>query len=235
MEALLRWQHPDSGLLMPGDFIDIAEEMDLIGPIGDWVVRTACRQLSLWRKSSPAASRMLSVAVNLSANQMRDRNLLRAVEQALNDNDLPASCLELEITERVLIDDPKHTAVILHQLAALGVKLALDDFGTGFSSMQHLKLFPIDVLKLDKEFVSTVGQGQCDDRLLAAMIVFAKTLQLTVVAEGVETREQGGFCGRHGCDRLQGFYYARPIPPEEFEARFLLGGSFLQQDEPLRL
>lgn len=216
IEALLRWEHPERGLLLPDDFIGIAEEMDLINPIGEWVLRTACLQMSEWRQLAQAANRHISIAVNLSTLQMRGNKLVTAVGNALTDSGLPANCLELEFTEHALIANPQHVALILEQLAAFGVVLTLDDFGTGYASMQHLKLFPIRILKIDPEFVSAIGQGSHHERLLAAIIRFAQALNLIVVAEGVETREQAAFCQQVGCDRLQGYYYARPVPAEAF-------------------
>ncbi len=220
VEALLRWRHPERGLLLPGEFLAVAEEMDLMESIGAWVLHTACQQLGRWRAALPAAEPLL-IAVNLSALQMGGGQLVGTVERALADSGLPGECLELEITESVLIDDPIQTAAVLDQLAQRGVRLSLDDFGTGYSSMQHLKLFPIHVLKIDRAFVCAIGQDRKDERLFDALVRFAKTLGLTVVAEGVETREQAAFCRQVGCDRLQGYHYATPLPAGEFEHRFL--------------
>ena len=220
VEALLRWRHPERGLLLPGEFLAVAEEMDLMESIGAWVLHTACQQLGRWRAALPAAEPLL-IAVNLSALQMGGGQLVGTVERALADSGLPGECLELEITESVLIDDPIQTAAVLDQLAQRGVRLSLDDFGTGYSSMQHLKLFPIHVLKIDRAFVCAIGQDRKDERLFDALVRFAKTLGLTVVAEGVETLEQAAFCRQVGCDRLQGYHYATPLPAGEFEHRFL--------------
>ncbi len=224
IEALLRWQHPERGLLLPEQFLAIAEELNLMESIGDWVLRTACLQHSKWRQISSLADLHLSIAVNLSTLQTRGKSLLGSVDQALSDNQLPAHRLELEITEQTLIQilasEPPLTD-ILDQLAARGVILSLDDFGAGFSSIKHLKLFPIQILKIDQEFIATIGKGVKEERLLAAMFRFAQALKLTVVAEGVETREQADFCRQQGCDRLQGFLYSIPLPAAEFEAKFL--------------
>ena len=221
IEALLRWEHPERGLLLPEEFLVTAEEMGLIVPIGDWVLRTACLQLSQWQKRSETADLRLVIAVNLSAIQIRGDRLLQSVDDALSQSQLPSSCLELEITENALIDDTGHTMYILNRLVARGVALSLGDFGIGYSTLQHLKQLSIQALKIDQEFVSAIGQGVQNDRLLSAMICFAQTLKLTVIAEGVETREQADFCREHGCDLLQGFYYSKPVPAEEFEAQFL--------------
>lgn len=221
MEALIRWSHPRLGLLGPGDFISITEDTGLIVGIGNWVMREACRQLRDWQLRLPKQCAHLTVAVNLSAVQLMHSGLLQEVESVLIDNQMQADRLELEITENALIEDQKGAVATLSQLAARGITLSLDDFGTGYSSLQHLKLFPIKVLKIDKEFVSAIGRGVTNDRLLIAMIRFAQALELTVVAEGVETDEQATFCTKNGCNILQGYYYSKPVPAAEFEKIFL--------------
>lgn len=221
MEALIRWSHPRLGLLGPGDFISITEDTGLIVGIGNWVMREACRQLRDWQLRLPKQCAHLTVAVNLSAVQLMHSGLLQEVESVLIDNQMQADRLELEITENALIEDQKGAVATLSQLAARGITLSLDDFGTGYSSLQHLKLFPIKVLKIDKEFVSAIGRGVTNDRLLIAMIRFVQALELTVVAEGVETDEQATFCTKNGCNILQGYYYSKPVPAAEFEKIFL--------------
>jgi EAL domain-containing protein (putative c-di-GMP-specific phosphodiesterase class I) len=221
MEALLRWHHPRLGVLLPADFIPLAEETGLIVPIGDWVLREACRQLKQWQSHLQFSERRLSLAVNLSPIQLREQALLSSVENALKEFQLDPSSLELEITESALIKDPSGTVGILSALAAIGVTLSLDDFGTGYSSLQHLRLFPTHVLKIDRTFIATIGHGANSDRLLVAMIRFAQALDLRVVAEGVETKAQAIFCDENGCDLLQGYYYSRPVPAEDFERAFL--------------
>lgn len=221
MEALIRWSHPRLGLLGPGDFISITEDTGLIVGIGNWVMREACRQLRDWQLRLPKQCAHLTVAVNLSAVQLMHSGLLQEVESVLIDNQMQADRLELEITENALIEDQKGAVATVSQLAARGITLSLDDFGTGYSSLQHLKLFPIKVLKIDKEFVSAIGRGVTNDRLLIAMIRFAQALELTVVAEGVETDEQATFCTKNGCNILQGYYYSKPVPAAEFEKIFL--------------
>jgi diguanylate cyclase (GGDEF)-like protein len=226
MEALIRWSHPRLGLLGPGDFITITEDTGLIVGIGNWVMREACKQLNDWRQRLPEQCGHLTVAVNLSAVQLMHSGLPHEVECVLIDNQLEADRLELEITENALIEDQKSAVTTLSQLAERGITLSLDDFGTGYSSLQHLKLFPIKVLKIDKEFVSAIGNGITNDRLLIAMIRFAQALELTVVAEGVETKEQAAFCTKNGCDILQGYYYSKPIQASEFEKIFLQEQAF---------
>ncbi len=218
MEALLRWYHPNLGILTPAAFMSIAEESKLIVDIGYWVLQDACKQLKKWQLQHP----LLTLAVNLSAIQIKQDSLLNAVKKALTENQLDAQCLELEITESALIEDTRGTVTMLSALVEQGVNLSLDDFGTGYSSLEHLKLFPISVLKIDKGFIATIGESSNSERLLIAIIAFAKALNMTIVAEGVETKEQVDFCIRNGCDLLQGYYYSRPVPAEEFEATILL-------------
>jgi EAL domain-containing protein (putative c-di-GMP-specific phosphodiesterase class I) len=199
----------------------MAEELGLMREIGEWVLKDACKQLQDWRARLPLDGVRLAVAVNLSAVELQGNDLPNKLRATLADSGLPADCLELEITENVLIREPEKTATMLNAVAALGVRLSLDDFGTGYSSFEHLQLFPIHSLKIDRSFVANIGKGQAPERLLAAMIRFGRELKLTVVAEGIETLTQAHFCQAHGCDLLQGFYYARPVSAEQFEAEFL--------------
>lgn len=223
MEALLRWHHPQEGVLAPGTFLPMAEELGLMFEIDQWVMRTACTQLQQWRNMPSLNAQHLSVAVNVSSIQLQGDNLLSTVDSALATSGLDPVWLELEITENALIRDPEHVASILLKLAARKLKLSLDDFGTGYSSFSHLKNFPIHIIKIDQTFVAGIGRGASQERLLAAMIAFAKTLELTLVAEGVETAEQARFCTDRGCELLQGYYYSRPISAEQFEINFLTG------------
>lgn len=222
-EALVRWQHPELGLLMPNDFISVAEDCGLIVNLGVWILREACRQLRTWYNQIPTANRLPNVSINLSAIQIRNYHLLTEVNAALADYQLEPQHIELEITENALIRDSGPAGELLTALSQLGLKIALDDFGTGYSSIQHLKSFPIDVLKIDKEFVSTIGRDAAHEKLLNAIIKFAKALDLIVVAEGIETQAQAEFCKEAGSDLLQGYYYSKPIPAEDFAARFLGG------------
>lgn len=221
LEALLRWEHPTMGTLAPGVFLPMAEELGLMREIGQWVLRHSCMQLQDWRSRIGLDGVRLAVAVNLSAAELQGNDLPDKLQAALGNSGLPADCLELEITESVLISDPETTATMLNAVAALGIHLALDDFGTGYSSFEHLQLFPIHSLKIDRRFIDGIGKGAVPERLLTAMIRFARTLNLSVVAEGIETPEQAQFCNTHGCDLLQGYHYSRPVPAAQFEAQFL--------------
>jgi diguanylate cyclase len=220
-EALVRWQHPELGLLMPNDFISVAEDSGMIVALGVWILREACRQFHHWQVHIGHGNALPNVSINLSAMQIRNHNFLDEVKRALVDYQLETKHIELEITESALIKDSGLASELLFALSKMGIKIALDDFGTGYSSIQHLKAFPIDVLKIDKEFVSAIGRDESHEKLLAAVIRFAQTLDLTVVAEGIETIEQAEFCKDKGCDLLQGYYYSRPIPADQFEAKFL--------------
>lgn len=221
LEALIRWEHPRMGLLFPGSFLGLAEELGLMCEIDQWVLHTACHQLQDWRTRYPLTDLKFGVSVNLSAMQLQDEDLLDSLKRTIDLSGLPAGCIELEITENVLISNPHKIASLLSAIAGMGVRLALDDFGTGFSSFEHLKLFPVHILKIDRSFVSGVGQGETSERLLAAMIHFARTLGLTVVAEGIENAAQADFCLLHGCHLLQGYYYSRPVPASDFESAFI--------------
>jgi diguanylate cyclase len=223
MEALLRWHHPRLGVLAPGVFLPIAEETGLIVDIGAWVLQEGCRQLSAWRARYAPELADLRLAINLSAVQIKRDQLEHTVMSALADNALPANCLELEITESMLIEVNSSTVEMLSNISAQGVAMSLDDFGTGYSSLDHLKLFPIGILKIDKSFVSAVGEGGKSERLFLAIIAFAKALNMHIVVEGVETQEQAEYCIAHQCDLLQGYFYSKPIPAVEFEAAFLAG------------
>jgi diguanylate cyclase len=222
MEALIRWQHPSLGLLAPAAFLHIAEETGLIIDIGNWVLRNACSQLKQWQLKYPLTGQNISIAVNLSALQLRQENLSFLIRKILVDTALSPQYLELEITESALISDTRGTVALLESIVSQGVQLSLDDFGTGYSSLDHLKLFPISVIKIDRGFISAVGTELKGEKLLAAIIAFAKTLEMTVVTEGIETKEQADFCTHHGCDLLQGYYYSKPIAADEFEAKFLM-------------
>ena len=221
MEALIRWSHPQRGIIAPGDFLAIAEELGLMIEIGQWVLSTACQQLIRWHALLPDNKRLPVVAVNLSAVQLHHNQLFSSVDEILNNCGLAAQYVELEITESAIIKNPEKVAVVLQTLANRGLRLALDDFGTGYSSFEHLKLFPVHNLKIDRSFVLGIGLKSQEEKLLAAMISFARTLELTVTVEGVETSEQENFCQAKGADVIQGYYYAKPMAAQEFERCFI--------------
>ena len=213
MEALLRWNHPDLGLLAPMTFIPVAEESGLIVPIGKWVLRTACLQNMTWQRLGLPH---LSIAVNLTARQFSDEHLLHDVASILISTSMDAKLLELEIHESLLIHDIDKTLKILAGLKALGVRIAIDDFGAGYSSLSTLQRFPLDTIKIDRSFIRDVATPGKDGRLAEAIISMGKTLSLTVVAQGVENKEQADFLREHACDEFQGFYFNRPISAQRF-------------------
>ena len=218
IEALLRWHHPRLGMLMPTEFIPMAEENGMIVKIGKWVLEDACKQFKQWETRQPTRFQDLAISINLSAVQLRECSLLNSITETMDQYQLGAHKVGLEITESTLIGDQHSANHTLSALAARQITLSLDDFGTGYSSLQHLQAFPIHVLKIDKCFIATIGQDAKSEQLLIAMIRFAQTLQLKVVAEGVETAAQARFCTEHGCDLLQGYYFSIPTPAQEFEA-----------------
>ena len=205
-EALLRWEHPDLGLLAPDKFIAQAEPTPLIGSIGAWVLEKACRQLRLWQTSSDGGH--LTVAVNVSAWQLAQPELSQIVSRVLFDSGLEGSCLSLEITESAALEDSGSASAALRALKTLGVGVIIDDFGKGYSSLSYLKALPIDALKMDRSYVSGVGQNPADNAIARAIVHLARALGLRVVAEGVESSSQLAECRLLGCDLAQGFYFA---------------------------
>jgi len=214
VEALVRWQHPELGLLSPAHFISVAETSGLIIPIGAWVLETSCRQIRSWQKRLGIS---LTVSVNLSARQFQQPALVARVARSLDVSGLAAASLELEITESCAMQNADNTIYLLRDLKALGVRIAMDDFGTGYSSLNYLKRFPIDTLKLDQSFVRDVVTDSRDAAIVTAVITLAHSLDLHVVAEGVETEEQLEFLNHRRCDRIQGFLFSRPLSREELE------------------
>jgi diguanylate cyclase (GGDEF)-like protein len=213
MEALLRWEHPDLGTVAPMEFIPIAEETGLIIPIGKWVLKTACMQSVEWRNQGLPR---LNMAVNLSPRQFCDETLLMDVTSILEATGMDPHHLEIEITESLLIHDVENTLRILTGLKALGIRIAVDDFGTGYSSLAMLQRFPLDTIKIDRSFMRAIVGTPQDTGLADAIIAMGKSLSLTVVAQGVETREQAEHLRLHECNELQGFYFKRPLPADEF-------------------
>ncbi len=216
-EALLRWQHPQRGLVPPSDFIPVLEELGLVVQVGDWVLRESCRQLAEWHE---AKIRVPKISVNLSARQFAEGDLHQRIAQILEQSGVPAACLELELTESILMEDVANAMQTLSSLKQLGVFIAIDDFGTGYSSLNYLKQFPIDVLKIDRSFVDGLPHGEQDGQIARAIIAMAHSLNLTVIAEGVETLAQLDFLRGHDCDEVQGFLLGRPMPAHQFTALF---------------
>ncbi len=211
VEALVRWRHPERGIISPTEFIPLAEETGLIVPIGEWVLRTACNQARMWQRLT---QRQVRMAVNLSAKQFKDENLTQIVISALHDTGLEPKLLELELTEGTLMDDAMATMATLEQLRGIGVYLSIDDFGTGYSSMNYLKRFDVRALKIDKSFISGLPQDSENAAITRAIIAMAHGLKMVVVAEGVETDEQLVLLEQYGCDMVQGYYLGHPSPHE---------------------
>ncbi len=212
-EALIRWQHPERGLVPPGDFIALAEDANLVIPIGEWALDAACRQMAEWRD---AGQRPISVAVNLAANHLRERGLPAMVQRILAQYGLPPSCLEIEVTESVFMADPELCIENACRLSKLGVRLSIDDFGTGYSSLSYLKRLPITSLKIDQSFVRDLATDPNDAAIITAIIAMAHSLELRVVAEGVETEAQRSFLQAHHCDEYQGFLVSTALESRVF-------------------
>ncbi len=213
-EALVRWRHPEHGLLSPARFIPVAEDTGLIVPIGEWILRTACNQVQGWRSQG---LQLNVLSVNISARQFRSPDLVAQIAETLRASGLPAGCLDLEITESLMMEDVQEFIARLHALKDLGVQLSVDDFGTGYSSLNYLKQFPVDRLKIDRSFVCDIASDPGDAAIVQAVIQLGHVLGLAVTAEGVETGEQLAFLRRHGCDEGQGYYFSKPLGPVEFE------------------
>lgn len=220
VEALLRWEHPEKGTISPARFIPLAEETGLINPIGEWVLRRACAQAQAWKEAGFPPLRM---AVNLSGRQFLQAGLVDQVRAALADSGLDPGSLELELTESILMDNAERVQRALRELKTLGVLIALDDFGTGYSSLAYLKNFPVDRLKIAGTFVRDLALDSGDAAIAEAIIAMGHSLRLKVIAEGVETREQLDFLRTRSCNEMQGYFFARPMPPEEL-------GAFLQTE-----
>jgi diguanylate cyclase (GGDEF)-like protein len=213
MEALLRWRHPDLGIVAPMQFIPVAEETGLIVPIGRWVLQTACLQNVTWQKQGLPR---LKIAVNMTARQFSDEHLLRDIAVVLKSTGMQAGLLELEIHESLLMQDIEKTLRILTDLKSMGVKIAIDDFGTGYSSLATLQRFPLDTIKIDRSYIRDIATRGDDSNLTEAIIAMGKSLSLTVVAQGVETKEQADFLRQHACDEFQGFYFNKPMSADQF-------------------
>jgi EAL domain-containing protein (putative c-di-GMP-specific phosphodiesterase class I) len=212
-EALVRWRHPERGLVAPAEFIDLAETSGLIEPLGHWVIERACQQAAAWNDGSP-----FYLGVNLSVRQLHEASIVTQVGTALRNSGLPPECLICEITETMLARDPLAAAARLRELKDIGVRVALDDFGTGYSSLGRLRELPIDVLKIDGSFARDLATGT-GSSLARAIVYLGKAIDLLVIGEGVETKEQAAALRVLGCDLAQGFHFGRPIEAEEIELR----------------
>ncbi|HEU4769048.1 MAG TPA: EAL domain-containing protein [Pyrinomonadaceae bacterium] len=214
MEALVRWQHPSLGLLYPKDFIALAEDSGLIIQLGDWILRESCRQSMSWQDAGLAPMRL---SVNFSARQFQQPTFISSVAEILKDTNLDPRWLELELTESSVMKDPEQAIEKLHELKIMGIKVAIDDFGTGYSSLNYLKRFPIDTLKIDRSFVSDICKDPHDTAIVRAIITLGHALDLTVVAEGVETQEQLQYLSSLNCDVVQGFLFSKSLTASAFE------------------
>jgi diguanylate cyclase len=221
VESLIRWRHPDHGVVPAAPFIHVAEQCGLIVPIGRWVLGEACRQARAWLNAGLPAT---PIAVNASALELTKKGFVDHVRATLSTFDLEPRCLEIELTETYLAREPNMIAEALRELRSLGVKLAFDDFGTGFASFSGLKKLPIDALKIDQSFVRNLPSDDDDASIVIAMITLGRNLHLRVIAEGVETRQQLTFLKEHNCPEGQGYFFSRPLPAEDFS--LLLGRRF---------
>jgi diguanylate cyclase (GGDEF)-like protein/PAS domain S-box-containing protein len=212
-EALIRWEHPTRGPLLPAQFIPIAEDCGLILPIGNWVLRQACQQAEAW---ADAGLPMTTMAVNVSAMEFRDENFLQGLFAVLSETGINPRCLQLELTESVLMKRAEPLTDVLHILREWGVQVAIDDFGTGYSSLSYLRRFSVDALKIDQSFVRQIAAGGRDAAIVTAVISMAHSLKLLVIAEGVETQDELEFLQAHNCDEAQGYYFSRPVPHQQF-------------------
>jgi diguanylate cyclase (GGDEF)-like protein len=223
-EALLRWIHPERGLISPVQFIPLMEESGLIVPVGLWVLQAACEQLRVWQGSP--LTRDLTLAVNVSAKQFRQRDFVARVQRVLHESGAKPSHLKLELTESIVLENVENTIAKMRELKLLGVSFSMDDFGTGYSSLQYLKQLPLDQIKIDRSFVRDIALDVNDAAIVQAIIAMSDALALNVIAEGVETDAQREFLDKHGCHVFQGFLFGKPVPLSEFEA-------LLKQDLPL--
>ncbi|MCH7998066.1 MAG: EAL domain-containing protein [Chloroflexi bacterium] len=230
MEALVRWQHPERGLVFPAEFIPVAEETGLIVPLGEWVLRTACAQNKAWQEAGFPPMRM---AVNLSARQFQQRDLIEEVDEVLKETGLEARWLQLEITEGVAMQDVESNIAVLRKLREMGVQIAIDDFGTGHSSLSYLSRLPIDVIKIDQSFVQDMTTDPNDAAIARSIIVMAHNLKLKVIAEGVETEEQLAFLKKRRCDEMQGYLFSKPAPAEAFEEMLKQSGRTPRARRPV--
>ncbi len=230
VEALIRWQNPELGMVPPGEFIEVAEQTGLIVPIGDWVLRSACHQNKRWQAAGLPAVR---VAVNVSGVQFKRQRLTEGVAAALRESGLDPQYLELEITESAMMEDEEEAAQTLRELKEMGLRVALDDFGTGYSPLSYIKRFPVDTVKIDRSFIGEIDSDPDAQAIATAIIAMARALNLKVVAEGVETAEQERTLREQGCDEVQGYLYSPPVPPDEIPA-FLRRATGVDESEAVQ-
>jgi EAL domain-containing protein (putative c-di-GMP-specific phosphodiesterase class I) len=214
-EALIRWIHPERGMVSPAHFIPLAEESGLILPIGKWVLETACNQIKLWEQH--VHTRDLVLSVNVSAKQFRQTDFVVQVQTAIRIHAINPTRLKLELTESMLVEDVEDTIATMNALSEIGVQFSLDDFGTGYSSLQYLKRLPLDQLKIDQSFVRDLAVDISDKAIVRTIIVMAQSLNLNVIAEGVETEEQRNLLMSKECKYFQGYLFGKPVPIEQFE------------------
>jgi EAL domain-containing protein (putative c-di-GMP-specific phosphodiesterase class I) len=214
-ETLIRWMHPERGLVSPLQFIPLAEETGLIIPIGLWVLETACAQLKSWQQDTSSCN--LTLAVNVSARQFRQVDFVPQVRALVQRYSINPMLLKLELTESLLLDDMEETISIMNTLNEIGIKFSLDDFGTGYSSLQYLKRLPLNQLKIDQSFVRDIATDDSDKAIVKTIIAIAHSLNLDVIAEGVETEEQHKFLLNSGCRHFQGYLLGKPVPIEQFD------------------
>lgn len=226
VEALIRWNHPIRGLVSPDSFIAVAESVGLINAIGDWVIEEACRQLKIWLSDYSDTQSKLIMAINVSAHQIRQYDLKEKICSVIKKYNIPYDQIEIELTESALIEDIDQCAEKLQSLSQLGIHLAIDDFGTGFASFQHLQKLPLDTLKIDKIFIDDICTKEKSLEIVKAMMAIAKALNMSVVAEGVELEEQAKLLSMLNCDKLQGYYFSKPLPPHEIEKLFIYSDNF---------
>ncbi|MDN4607166.1 EAL domain-containing protein [Sporosarcina highlanderae] len=224
-EVLLRWHHPSWGSVSPNEFIPIAEQTGLIVKIGDWVLRTVCQQVKRWQEND---YNLVRIAINFSARQFMQKDFLSNIERILEETGVAAHLLEIELTESALLENEDFVINALHRLREIGIMISIDDFGTGYSSLQYLSRLPINILKIDRSFVQGIMDKSSENRsITTAVISLAKSLRLSVIAEGVETKQQLEFLGLHGCDEVQGYLFCKPVPQQRFEEMMLQGNGMV--------
>jgi len=228
-EALVRWNHPELGLVSPGEFIPMAEEMGLIAPLGEWVLETACRQTKAWQVEGLG---LLRVAVNVSARQFEQKNMTKRVSEILIETGLDPKYLELELTESLVLEDETAVFKAFSVWQNMGIRVAIDDFGTGYASLSYSKRFPFDVLKIDKSFIHNIAEDRQNAAITIAIIQMAHSMNMTVVGEGVEDERELAFLCEHDCDEIQGYFFSKALPRADFEALLKSGKHWSISDRP---